>query len=223
MEVVGIDIVTSFVICLPLIAFMVGLKQYRYLNPALKYMLWFVALGTFTEISNFIVKKVWSAENTMPLGNAYFFVAFLLLGLYFMYLFRGYIARWVFVLIVVLYQLYFISNLWFVQSIYEFPAIPKAIGDIILFVLAMVFFHKTMLEAKVKHIWKEPLVYTNLGILLYFAGSLFYSVLFNVVLENALAFTDFTRNYFYVLNVVFYALLAIGFWKAGKQQVKNSL
>ncbi len=75
-----------------------------------------------------------------------------------------------------------------------------------------------MMEAKIEHIWKEPLVYINLAILLYFAGSLFYSVLFNLVIEYASEFTKFSVNYFYVLNTVFYFLLSIGFWKAGRQK-----
>jgi len=200
-----------------LIALVVGIVRFGRFSVALKYMFFYVVLGACTEIANYVLIEVLAHSNNMPIGNFYFFLSFLLLGLYFMHLFKGYIHRKVFIAIVVLYELYFIVNLLVFQSIFEFPAIPKAISDIILFGLAMLFFHKTMLEAKEKYVWKDPFVIINLGILLYFAGSLFYSVLFNVVLENARGFTDFTRIYFYVLNAVFYFLIAIGFWKAGKQ------
>lgn len=217
MDIVGAILSSIFVIVIPLCAFLVGVMYYSSFNSALKYIHYFVVLGTCTEIANYVLIEVLAHSNNMPIGNFYFFFSFILLGLYFMNLFKGYIHRKVFIAILVLYELYFIVNLLVFQSIFEFPAIPKALSDIILFGLAMLFFHKTMLEAKEKHVWKDPFVIINLGILLYYAGSLFYSVLFNVVLENARGFTVFARIYFYVLNAVFYFLIAIGFWKAGKQ------
>jgi len=206
------------VIIPPLFAFIIGVAHYHIFDKTLKCLFYFVVLGAFAEIANNILSVASVLINNMPLGNIYFMLSFLLLGIYFMYLFKGYIHRKVFIVLIVLYELYFIANLLLFQSIFEYPAIPKAINDIVCLGFAIVFFHKTMVELKIEQLWSEPLILVNLAVLLYYSGSLFHSVLFNVILENAYGFTDFTRIYFNCLNVIFYMLTAIGFWKAGKQK-----
>jgi len=206
-----------YTVLLPLFTAVIAIINYRSLNTSLKFLFLYTILGVLSEFSNFLLVKVYSTTS-MPLGNIYFFLSFLLLGIYFMHVFKGFIKRKYIIALIVVYELAFIANLVLVQSINEYPTVLKGISDIFLFSLAGVFFHKTMIEAKIDSIWKEPLVYANLGILLYFSGSLFYSILFNLVLEYAPEFTNFSQNYFYVLNGFFYLLIAIAFWIMGRQK-----
>lgn len=207
------------VVLLPILfTFIVGLAQYAKLNTTLKSLFYFVVLGLVTEVAAHFMSVSFGSKNNMPLGNVYFMLSCLLLGIYFMHLFKGYIHKKYFISLIIIYELYFVINLLFFQSIFEYPALPKAISDIVCFSFAMVFFYKTMVESKLKHLWNEPSIFANLAILIYYSGSLFHSVLFNVVLDNTNEFINFTTYYFYSLNYLFYLLVAIAFWKAGKQQ-----
>ena len=208
-----------YTVSIPLIPVIIGGYNYAKISKSLKYLYFFVVLGALAELSNFLMSKVFGIHHNMPIGNVYFFFAFLLLGLYFKYLYKGFIQQKYIVTLIVVYEVCFVANLVFIQSISEYPALLKGIGDLMVLSLVVVFFHKTMLEAKHERIWQEPLIYINLAILLYFSGSLFYSILFNLVIEYAASFAVFSQNYFYVLNGVFYLLIARGFWKAGKQKV----
>jgi len=204
---------------LPIIlAFGVGIVHYGKSNRTFKYLFYFVVLGLVTEVSVNTMYLISDVRNNMPVGNAYFMLSFLLLGMYFMHLFKGYIHKKVFISLIIVNEVYFVINLLFFQSIFEYSALPQAVSNIICLGFATVFFHKTMVESKIKQLWNEPLIFVNLGILLYYSGSLFYSVLFNIILENAYGFTDFTTIYFWSLNAIFYTLIAFGFWKAGKQK-----
>jgi hypothetical protein len=207
-----------FTVSPPMISVIVGGYYYTKLSRSLKFLYYFVVLGGLTEVANLIFTKVLGISKNMPIGNAYFFFSFIFLALYFLYLFKNYLRSRYIVVIIVLYELCFVVNFVFFQQIIEYPAILKGISDILFLGFTILYFHKTMFEAKVVSIWDESHVYTNLAVLTYFAGSLFYSIFFNLVLEFAPEFATFSQNYFYVLNGVFYFLITIGFWKAGKHK-----
>ncbi|WP_163323045.1 hypothetical protein [Draconibacterium mangrovi] len=73
-----------------------------------------------------------------------------------------------------------------------------------------------MTEARILNLWKEPLIFLNLAVLIYYAGNLFYSLLFNLILDYSREFAKITNYYFVGLNTLFYILVAIGFWKSDR-------
>lgn len=100
------------------------------------------------------------------------------------------------------------------RSIYSFPSLPQAVSIFIIIAFAVIYFYRVMVEARITQLMKEPLVWINIGMIIYFSGSLFYSVLFNLILEYSRAFSQLTTVYFSVLNALFYILIAIGFSKS---------
>jgi hypothetical protein len=76
-----------------------------------------------------------------------------------------------------------------------------------------------MIEAKLKSLSKEPLIWINTAILINYTGNLFYFILFNPILNISTEVLRSLGKYTVVLNAVFYVLIAIGFYliKADKQ------
>jgi hypothetical protein len=113
---------------------------------------------------------------------------------------------------VVLYELYFLINSFFIRGIFEYPAMARAISIIIIVLFSILYFYKTMVEAKISSLFDEPQIWINAAILIYFSGNLFFHILFNVIFENSPEFGKLTFFYLRILNAIFYVLIAVGFY-----------
>ena len=69
-----------------------------------------------------------------------------------------------------------------------------------------------MVEAKIRNLSKEPLIWVNTAILIYYTGNLFYYILFDLFLDYSHEFLKSIGVYFFTLNTLFYILIAIGFY-----------
>lgn len=200
-----------------IVPFIIGLNNYHKLNKALKYLLYFVAYGTFNQIINYIlIKAHW--ENTLFLAHLYAIVAFTMLGFFYKEVLKGFINKQLIHIIIILFVLYAFLNVLLLQSLSEYPSLPLSIFAIVFLLASLAFFYKTMLETKIRILWNEPLIWINMAVLLYYAGILFYFILFNIILEYSIVFAKLVSLFFKVINAIFYSFLAIGFWKAGKQK-----
>jgi hypothetical protein len=196
-----------------LVPFFIGIIRLKRLKKETLYVFWFVAFGVANEFTGFL--SIWfeMAHKTMPKRHLYTFVSFLLLGLFYNSMLRGFFRKNWILRIVVLFEVYFLINSFFIRGIYEYPGLARSISIFILVLFSIVYFYKTMVEAKLKSLSKEPLVWFNTAILIYYSGSLFFNILFDLIFDYSKEFGNLTFFYFRILNVLFYSLLAIGFWK----------
>ncbi len=199
-----------------LIPFFIGIYRYRQFNKNLRFVFYFVIFGTITEIVTRII--IYSgATNTLPVTHFYLMIEFLILGLFYTHVLQDIIRKRVMLGIIILFEIYCLINTLFLQSIFEYPSIPQSVSKLLLVGFSILFFYKTMIETSVPNLWKEPLIFINIAILVYYSGNLFYSLLFNLILEYSREFSKITQYYFAGLMTLFYILIAIGFWKANKQ------
>jgi hypothetical protein len=171
-----------------------------------------VAYGTLNEITYLLLIKC-GFKNTLFLNHLYVAVATLFLGLFYREVFRGFIRKNIIHSVIFSLEVYAIVNVLFLHTVFEYPSLLNAIYNMLFLLASIVFFYKTMIEAKIKNLCNEPLVWFNSAILIYYSGSLFYSVLFNLVLEYSIEFSRLIVLYFAVLNALFYLFIAIGFMK----------
>ena len=178
-------------------------------------------MGTLSELTYFVMVKL-DFKNTMPKTHIYYMFAFILLGLFYHSILKDYISKKKLVAIIVTFELYAILNAVFIQSIFKYPTWPRAFLSLVFLLASIIYFHKTMMEARIKNLRSEPLIWINTAVLIYYAGSLFYSILFNLILEYSTDYAKLIVNYFGILNALFYMLITVGFWKAGKLVRSNS-
>lgn len=153
----------------------------------------------------------------MPISHIYGFISFgLLFGFYFVLL-KEFLNAKVLFFVSSSFLVYWIVNSLFFQSVYVLPALPRALGNLCIIVLAIIYFYKLMLEAKIVKLADEPLVWINTAILIYYTGNLFFFILFNLILEYSREFSKVTVYYFSGLNALFYILIAVGFLKVKKK------
>jgi len=195
-----------------IIPFVVGIINYRKLNSGQRWLLAFVGYGVANEISSEILIYL---ELPVPMIKRYLytFVTFPFLGLFYDYYFRLYFRkRWILV-VVVLFESYYITNALFIRNINEFPALANSFGAIIIVVFAILYFYKIMDEARILKLSSEPMVWINTSILIYYSGILFFYILFNIMYKYSPEFGKLTFVYVGIQNVIFYTIIAFGFGK----------
>ncbi|MFV0590335.1 MAG: hypothetical protein ACK5M7_03045 [Draconibacterium sp.] len=201
-----------------LIPLVIGACRYSSLDRPARILFYFVVYGTTNELLGFVLRFIVRVHNTMPLSNLYFMSEFLLLGLLYRELLKDRYPSSAFIGIILLFELASIVNLLFFQSLYEYPSLLQTISKIFLIGFSLLYFYKIMDEAKIENLWKEPTVFVNVAVLVYYSGNLFFSLLFNVILEYSRAFSKMTVVYYSILNALFYFLIAYSFMLAGKNR-----
>ena len=206
-----------------LIPFFIGIYRYKHLDKSLRLFFYFVVYGTANEIvSRFVIYyeliNHGGQTNTQPTSHLYLLLEFLLLGFFYSHILEGVLRKRLMFTIIILFEVYCIINTLFLQSIFEYPAVPQSLSKIFLVTFSILFFYKVMIEARIPNLWKEPLIYINLAVLIYYAGNLFYSLLFNLILDYSREFAILTNYYFVGLNTLFYVLVAVGFCKSDRYQ-----
>ncbi len=157
----------------------------------------------------------------MPFSHLYGLVTFLILGFFYVCILNGFIFKRITYTLVIIYAVFYLVNSLFIQNIYIYPSVARTIGAILIILFALSFFIKVMQEASIEKLHREPLIWINLAILIYYSGNFFYYFLFNIILDYSREFSKLTVIYYSVLNAAFYLLIAVGFWRARPIVKKN--
>jgi len=202
--------------------FVLGLVFFRRFERSLKIFYLYIAYGTLNEVVTWILIS-FGLKNTMPLINLYQMVTIPILGIFYIEIINNKIFRKLLISLIIAFEIFTIINLLFLQGISEYPLIPRTIATFIVIILTIIYFYNVMIEAKIISLWNEPLIWINCALLISYSGNLFFTVLFNLILEYSREFSKLTVNYFSIIMILFYILISIGFWKAGKQKTDNYL
>ncbi len=83
--------------------------------------------------------------------------------------------------LIITFILFVISDAIFLNGITNFNSFSRPLASFILIFLSLCFFQKTLKELKIKSLDKEPLFWVNIGVLIYFSGSLFIFLFTNYI------------------------------------------
>lgn len=192
-----------------------GLLVYRKLDKKLLFLFSFVCIAFLTE--SILTILISCGKDTLAGVHIYAPLEFLLISLMYLFYFRAYGRfSWIRILIIV-FLVFSVLNPIFFQDLYDFSN-TRAYSSLLLTFFSILFFYNALIEVDIYQLWKDPMIWVNTAVLLYFAGNFFFFLLFAFILDYSREFSKITLRYFSVLNAIFYLLIAIGFWKAGKQK-----
>ena len=197
------------------LAVLTGTFYLKQIRARFLYLYVFVILGLITEMSVPLIYKVFG--NSYWLSHFYFPLEFLLLALvYIRELGSLNIRKWINVLVAI-FMLFSIVNPIFIQEFTKYSEV-RGFTSIVLLMFSILYYYQVMAEAKITKLAKEPMIWINTAVLLYFASRLFYNMLFTYILDYSKDFAKLSVTYNTAFNVLFYSLITISFWKAAKQQ-----
>ena len=200
----------KFSILINYLAFIIGIFRYKYFTIELKIFFYFVAFGVLTETytkfhQHFIMK------STTPIGHFYFPIAFLILTIFYYQLLNKFIKPIYFFIVIGVYEVYCIINPIFIQSLFEYSSLVGAIGTLIVFIFSVTFFIKVMTEAKIEKLSREPLIWINTAVLIYYSFNFFYFSLYNLRVIVSIELAKMAAGFFGVFNLLFYSIIILGF------------
>ena len=203
-----------------LIAFIIGLILYKRFPKEIKTVFYFVAFGALTEIyyrvhMHFIIK------NGMPIGHFYFPVAIFIAGMFYKQILNDFVKPKFVVGILIIYEIYCIINPIFIQGLFEYASVTGSVGALIIFLFSVVFFVKVMVDANIKKLSAEPLIWINTAFLIYYTFGFFYHSLYNLRATASLEVALFAIKFFAILNLSFYLTISIAFILSAKLKNKS--
>jgi len=205
-----------------LLPFLLGIRYYRSFDKGFKILFFFVVVGVISELSSLLARHLLDSTNTMPQGHFYLLFSFFLLSWYYIEAFKGFIKPKILWPVILVFETVTISNMLFAGDLYKYPSVAQTVSKILYLVFALAFFYKIMVETEVKKLWKDPYFLVNLAVVIYYAGNLFFSALFNILLAHSREFLKMALIYYSVLNAFFYFMLARAFsyFRVKKRQVQ---
>jgi len=204
-----------------LIPFLIGIRNYRSFNKAFKILFFFVVVGVISEISGLLARHLFGSRNTMPQGNLYLLLSFLLLSWYYTVVLKGLIRPKILWILVVIFEVGTIINFLIIGNLNSYPFVAQSASKILYLVYSIAFLYKTLEEVKIKKLWKDPYFLVNISVIIYYSGNLFFSVLFNLILTYSREFSKLTVVYFSVLNALFYLVLGLAFISFRRNQSRH--
>ncbi|WP_167619506.1 hypothetical protein [Maribellus sediminis] len=187
-----------------------GILFYKYLNKALKIVFAFVCMAVVSEFSSQIIIHLFKG-TTIWQTHFYVMLEFFIWALFYWYLMKPFVNKNLYWLVVTVFEIYCIVNMIFIQDLNVYPT-TRAIESILMIVLSILTFYRIMVEGKIDKLRNEPIIWINSAVLLYFSSSIFFHLVFNVLLVKDVEFLKKSGYLFIAVNVVFYALLSISFY-----------
>lgn len=198
----------------PFLSLAAGIYVFKSLDARLRWLFYYVCLASMAAVISYSLSIV--GTNTMPGLHIYVPLEFIVLTLFYANYIKEYINRKYIWIIIGAFVIFCIMNAIFFQEIAIYPNIPRAMESIVMVIFSVLYFHKVMVEAKIKKLSKEPMIWINTGILVYFSFDFFFHISFPAALANSVEFAMGILYFFWVTDILFYSLLAIGFYEQKK-------
>ena len=197
----------------PLFCLIVALSKFNILHKKLRFILYFVIFGNLMQAFLFVAIES-GVNDTRPYLHFYIAIEYLIIMLYYFFELRDFINKRIIFFSLLLFEIYCVINILFIQKLNDYPNILRSIESLIIILFSIVFFYRVMIKANIEKLINEPKIWINSAILFYFAGNFFFNILYTYLLNYSLELLKITTNLYILSNVFFYILLGIGFLKA---------
>jgi len=207
--------ISGFSTLVPFIFALVCLKK---LTVELRLILYLVVASLLTEIVSTIVPILTNSSNIVFI-NFYFIVETVLVTLFYVKITAS--SSWKYIM----YFLCFLSCSWsmfymFGKNKDSMNIVAVAIESVSVIIYTLLTYYYFIKNMEHSNIFGVPVFWINTAFLLFFGGNLFLHVFSNYLLEHSLyAFFKLWGLIHSSLNICFYLLISVGFWKTRKFQI----
>jgi hypothetical protein len=200
-----------------LVPLIIGLYFKKHLKYNDKIILSLIILSGLTELANYLFALFIKKENIV-IVNTYVILETILIGLFFFSVSKSKYFR----LIIALFTLCFIvfSIHHIIENNYgKLNYISLVVESISFSFFSIIIFHQILKYSIYSNIIDAPLFWYNSALLFYFIGNIFLNIFSNYLMNKALySFFVLWGVWHSSLNIIFYILISIGFWKTKTSQ-----
>lgn len=200
----------SFITILP---FIVAYYRKTYLTKEQKLLWALIAISILTEIIGNITVFCFNAKNNILLFNLYTIIETILISTYYYFIIPNKYWKSLIFIISVLISTYSISQL-LPTKVTSLNSVSLTTESIMIVVFSILTFHNILKYPKYLNLLSAPIFWINSAFLLFFSGNLFLHLFSQFLQEHGLeAFYELWALWHSLLNILFYTLISIGFWK----------
>lgn len=204
-----------------LIPFFISIKHFKFLKHETKILFYLLSISVLTEIISHVAPYIFKTHN-LRLLNAYIIIESALIGIFYISIFVKTPLKILSSILVLSYTIFAVLH-FFVIAAKTLDHVVLTIESAIVILFSVIGFHHLLKYSSNKNILTVPLFWFNSAFLIYFSGNLFLHIFSKYLQEHALyTFFELWSIWHSLLNIMFYTLLSIGFWKTRTLQISNS-
>lgn len=188
----------------------VGIIWYKHMRAGLVVLVWLILISILFEAAMYYMGE--KGMNNHIIGNVFIIVQYVFLSVVFYLSFSSYIIRKGLLVVAVLFTVFGMVNLLFVQGHDCFNSWTLGLANLLLMLVALLFYYKLFKEGKVQRLERYPLFWVASAVLLYAAGNFYLFIFSNYALAESNEFLYAQWSIHSVINIVTNLCYAIGLW-----------
>lgn len=195
------------------IPLVIALFRIRYLIGPLRWTGSFVGLAVLGEIVGYITVSVMRVKNNVPIVHLYTLLEFNVIALFYLVYFRGFYGRLLVPGMMLIFTVLVVLNSVFLQPLFSYNTYARSLEGVLVIALSLLGYYKLLAELPTKRLDQSPIFWINTGLLLYFAGNLFFFILGNALLkEPNQSFSLMAWGLSTLLMVLMHLFISVGLW-----------
>lgn len=201
----------SLYLIIILISFISSLSTLLIKNDKLIFRLFSLFLFTTFIIELAALKMAENKQNNIFIYNLFTAFEFCFYFFFFHSILKEYVKKNIICLIILLYVVLALINIFLVQGKYNFHTYTYILGCMICIILSITYFYFLFKYSKVNNLTKDPVFWISAALLLYYSCTLPVYGIINFLTNLAV---PFYKGFIFIIefmNIVLYLLFTIGF------------
>ena len=195
-----------------------GAFRFKYLNREYSIILILFGIGTLTELASRVYSSMINPNNIW-IFNIYQIMETNLIIAFYSSVTKNKIKKIILLLFAIIFSAISTYHLFTTKS-NMLNDTSFSTESVIVVLLAILTFNSILKKQIYTNILAAPLFWFNSAFLLFFSGNLFLHIFSKYLQEHALyAFFELWGVWHSSLNIIFYILISIGFWKTKTSQI----
>jgi len=211
-KIIVLSLISSYSVIVPIIF---GIKYQVQNRSDLKFIFHLLCVSLLVEIiSTYLSNKNY---NNIVLINIFTFFEFFFLVLFYRQFFNQLQKTSIHGILIFIFLLLMIFTTFLADNLRLIDNFSISIEAIILIIYSLLSFYLIMKNLIYNDILSVPFFWVNIAVLIYFSGNLFLFI-FSAYLQKLDQSSVYLKLYMIhsILNILYYLILTVGFWKARK-------
>ncbi|SHF18784.1 hypothetical protein SAMN04488522_102372 [Pedobacter caeni] len=195
----------------PLILALIKVRSYsKELKLITLYLLSIAVIGIY---SAYLWKNL---QNNLPVLHIYTMIEFTTIMLFYQYIFKDYIAKSRFWILIAVFLIFCLLNATYIQKWTIFNTYPRTLESIIVIGSSLYYYYKITKQSLYIQIEKSPVFWINTAFFIYFSGSFLLFTVSNYILPYSFEFNMMVWQFHAFLSIIKDILIFIGLWQYRK-------
>lgn len=186
-------------------------KYYRYFSVFLFFTLFIEIFAISWKL--FLFKSSFGSysDSNLWIYNLYLIPEYMFYFFFYYSCLKNQIVKKTFILLFILYAVFAIINLIWIQSFYTLNSYNIIVGNILVVLLSLSYFNQSLNDKGSKRQVLQPLFWISVGAFIFFTGSLPYFIFMNYLIKINITMAVALFNILLILNTFMYSLYLIAF------------